>query len=257
MISAYIISDSRIHRIDLNIEDKIPDDAIWIDLCMPSLPEEHKVENDLGIELPTKAEIDKIEVRSPFYTDIERCYMTITVSQNAIQYNASSSALTFILDYKRLITIRYTDIDSIRRFTDRSLRHLHIFSSPSSIMINILEALVNSDADTLSAAGDELDKLLHDIFDKKHGTEIIYANQYNNIVRQIGGIGNIISKNRESLVSINRILTYFNQIEGIQSFSKKEQKMHIRRLIREVHSLNDYASFLSQRNSFLQMQLLV
>lgn len=85
----------------------------------------------------------------------------------------------------------------------------------------------------------------------KRKNKKITASYYNDIIKEIGREGNSISKNRESLVSISRMLIYFIQIEDSEFINKREYRSRLKHLNREIHSMNEYANFLSQRNSFL------
>ena len=40
-------------------------------------------------------------------------------------------------------------------------------------------------------------------------------------IQTIGNVGNVISKNRESLLSINRLLIFYNQIDHAQGMTKE------------------------------------
>ena len=70
--------------------------------------------------------------------------------------------------------------------------------------------------------------------------------------------GTIISKNRESLVSLNRMIIYFSQIDNARYMNKKDSRLRIKHISREISSLGEYANFLSShdinsdKNKFLK-----
>ena len=253
MITIYTDLDNRLQKQEMNIGSAIPKNSLLIDLYEPTTNEEQYIENILQINIPTRAEMDKIELMSPFYKDGNAHYMTVTVlDKPSKEEHPDSTAVTFILTPECIVVIRYSTPWSLVNFIARATRGLQQCNSPENILNGILESFINKTADVLEEAGNELDDLLKAIFEKSTKQEIISSKKYNSVIRKIGYTGNLISKNRESLVSINRLLIYFSQIEDNPRItSKKEFRIKFKNLAREVHSLGEYGNFLSQRNSFL------
>lgn len=253
MIIIYSNSENKLVEQELRIGSSIDEDVIWIDLDAPTQKEEQYIESLLGVHIPTRAEIDKIEVMSPFYHQHNSHYMTVTVlDRSSKDDHPDGTAVTFILTKNCLITLRYSTPSLLVNYITRAVRGLQQCNSPEQILSGILEAFINKTADVLEEVGNELDQLLKTIFEKSTKQEIISSKRYNTVIRKIGYTGNLISKNRESLVSINRLFIYFAQIhETHKVATKKEYKAKFKNLAREVHSLVEYGNFLSQRNSFL------
>ena len=176
--------------------------------------------------------------------------MTVTLLDGAGLHYLDSSAATFILTKQYLFTLRYSKSRSFNNFSAKAIRMPSLYNSPELILTGLIKSIINKIADVLEDVGNELDALLKAVFDKPK--KQMTPNYYNQIIRKIGSIGNTISKNRESLVSIHRMLIYFSQIdEKSHSYIKKDNKSKLKLLIREVHSLTEYANFVSQRSSFL------
>ncbi|MBS0236059.1 MAG: magnesium transporter CorA family protein [Proteobacteria bacterium] len=256
MIIAYCVVKNKLERLELKPEGKLPEGLIWIDLIEPSAKEERFVETALGINAPTREEMDKNEVMSPFYQEGEASYMTITALYNQGSGHPESTAITLILlENKCLVTMRYHRPKAFSHFVARAVRFPDLCQGPEKIMEGLMEALVNSIADVLEKAGNELDRLLKELFEKpalegdlrKSNNSSQY---YDQIIKHIGRMGNLLSKNRESLVSINRMLIFYSQLEYAKNI-KRDNKSRFRVIAQEVHSLSEYVSFLSQRNSFL------
>jgi magnesium transporter len=268
MIIAYKISDGNvIEKIEMSADDTIPKGVVWLDLVEPSIEEEKMIERALKIDAPTREEMDKIEVMSPFYKEGDSYYMTITAINKAEKDYPEGTAIIFILHPKYLVTLRYARPRSFSSFSTRALRNASLCLTPDLAFEGLIESIVNNLADVLEKAGNNLDTLLIDVFEKPSSAskniknkkkrasdeeEFDYgANYYDNIIKRVGRMGNLISKTRESLVSINRMLIFFSQIDEGKYLSKKEHRLRFRNLSREIHSLTEYANFLSQRNSFL------
>ena len=75
----------------------------------------------------------------------------------------------------------------------------------------------------------------------------LVQNNYNDVIAKVGNAGNTISRCRESLVSINRLIIYFTQIER-KKVAYKEHNLRLKHIAREIGSLTEYANFLSTKN---------
>lgn len=268
MIIAYTFSaKDGVKKIDVKVGGSIPKNTVWIDLLEPSLEEEKLIEKALKIDAPTREEIDKIEVMSPFYKEGVSYYMTVTALNRPEDNHVEGAAVIFILNPKCLVTLRYSKPKAFAYFSARSMRYPDMCMSPDIVLEGLIESIVHSTADMLERTGNEIDQLLIDVFEKPYGTHKVRkknkrdqtnkpmtdkaGSYYTNIIKQVGKTGNLVSKSRESLVSIHRMLIFFGQIDDSKFLSKKEYRTRFRNLTREMYSLTEYANFLAQRNSFL------
>lgn len=270
MIVAYVYSPKGgVKKVEIGIGDTIPKNTVWIDLFEPSIEEEKLIEKALKIDTPTREEIDKIEVMSPFYKEDDAYYMTVTALNKPDKDHVEGAAIIFILHPKCLITLRHSKLKAFSYFSTRAMRYPNMCTNPDVVLEGLVESIVHSIADVLEKTGNEIDQLLIDVFEKPSDIKARKKNKrgkakfdndegpekpglyYTNIIKRVGRTGNLISKIRESLVSIHRMLIFFGQIDDSRFLSKKEQRARFRNLTREMHSLTEYANFLAQRNSFL------
>jgi magnesium transporter len=268
MIIAYTLSSGKtvkLNKVELTADDILPKNVVWIDLIEPSIEEEKLVEKALNIDAPTREEMDKIEVLSPFYKEDDSYFMTITAIHKADNDYPQGTAIIFILHQQCLVTLRYSKPKAFNYFSARATRNPSLCASPDLALEGILEAIVHGLADILEKTGNEIDQLLADVFEKPKGMnadnskqlsnelgdDSSSSNYYNTLIKLVGRTGNLISKIRESLVSINRMLIFFGQIDDGKYMARKEHRIRFRNLTREIHSLTEYANFLSQRNSFM------
>jgi len=251
LVSYFQKKNNSVERKKIKINDTLPNNTVWIDLIEPCKEEEQYIEKILSIEAPTEAEMEKFEVISPFYVEKGVNYMTVTVLDKACKDYPDSIAITFILTAKYLITTRYDNPKSFDYINSWLMRNKNQVCTHNFILMKISECIVDCSAEILEKVGNEIDTLLKVVFEKPVGRKKNYSDYYNDIIRQIGFTGNIISKNREALVSLNRMITFFSQIDNGQYISKKESRLMIKHISREISSLSEYANFLSQRNSFL------
>jgi magnesium transporter len=254
MIIVYIYKDGAVEKRELEAGKKIPKNTVWIDLIEPKPSEEKAIEKAMKVDMPTQEEMDKIEVKSPFYRLGNAYYMTATVLYRQDISYPDSTAVTFVITDSCLITLRYSRPRAFNNFNVLIRHNPGLAETPQTILEGLVESIVHRIADVLETVGNELDELLKEVFEKESKYEVSPENSseyYDGIIKRIGRIGNLISKNRESLVSINRMLIFFSQMDNGKYMQKKEQRNKFKNLFREVHSLNEYVNFLSQRNSFL------
>ncbi len=256
MIIAYTNISNTLNKVELEPGNQIPMGTIWLDLLEPTLEEERFIEKTLNIDAPTREEMNKIEVMSPFYKEGDSYYMTVTVLHKPNSEYPDATAITFILTPLYLVTLRFSRPRPFNNFAARAMRTPEICSSPEIALEGIIDSLMNRIADALETSGNDLDAILKNVFEKKvgKGSASIKDNSgfhFNNMIKSIGRTGNVISKNRESLLSINRMLIFYSQIDTLKYVSRKESRSKFRTITREVISLTEYANFLSQRVSFL------
>ncbi|MCE2992487.1 MAG: magnesium transporter CorA family protein [Candidatus Jidaibacter sp.] len=271
MIVAYVFSPKTgVKKVEVEAGDAIPKNTVWVDLLEPTIEEEKLIEKEFKIDAPTREEIDKIEVMSPFYKEDNCYYMTVTALNKPDKEHIDAAAIIFILHSKCLITLRHSKLKSFSYFSNRAMRYPNMCTNPDVVLEGLVESIVNSIADVLEKTGNEIDQLLVDVFEKpsdikarkkirKGSKPKVDSSEieekpglyYTNVIKRVGRTGNLISKIRESLVSIHRMLIFFGQIDDSRFLSKKEQRARFRNLTRELHSLTEYANFLAQRNSFL------
>ena len=67
MLSVYVPRGKSLERVVLESGASIPDTAVWIDLFSPSHDEDKLVERHIGVAVPTREEMQEIEVSSRLY----------------------------------------------------------------------------------------------------------------------------------------------------------------------------------------------
>jgi len=231
----------------------VPEGAIdpsicWIDLLEPTLAEEKMVESTLGVDVPTRAEMSELEASARLYEENGRLFMTATLVTRLDSGVPQNSQITFILGKDRLITNRYADPTPFRRFIAYAETHPASCSSPSMLMTGLLESIVDRLAETLEKIGVELDAVSTEIF-TPHLRGRPGARNFHHVLDRVGSSGDVISKARESLVSLGRLLAFMQQATVIAA--TQEQRNRFRTISRDVLSLSDHASFLANKVTFL------
>ncbi len=220
----------------------------WIDLLEPTPEEEKSVEKALGIDVPTREEMSELEASARLYEENDWLFMTATLVTKLDTDTPQNSQVTFILSKDRLVTNRYADPIPFRRFIAYAETHPATCASPATLLTGLLESIVDRLAESLEKIGINLDGVSTDIFTpqlrKRAGRR-----DFNRILDRVGSSGDVISKARESLVSLGRLLAFMQQSTVVTL--PQEQRNRCRTISRDVLSLSDHASFLANKVTFL------
>lgn len=247
MIKGFVAQNGRLRSVENALQDL--EQIVWIDLLRPSKEEETALEARLGIDIPTREEMEEIEISSRLYYEDRAAFMTATLPAHSDDDDPQMSSVSFILVGERLITVRYHEPRVFQTFPLRAEKVAMGCSNGETIMIALLEALVDRLADILERAGRDIDRLSRGIF-QLSGAKPTKNRDFQNILEEIGRKGDLTSKIRDSLVTLERLIGFFSHLTG-QRKDDKESRTRIKTLGRDTHSLTDHASFLSQKITFL------
>src|SRR6187455_825700 len=109
MLSVYVPHGTTLERIVVEPGSPPPDNAVWIDMVTPTVQEDKLVEQMLGIAVPTREEMQEIEVSSRLYVENGARYMTATLMCQSETDTPRTTPVTFVLAGTRLVTVRYDD----------------------------------------------------------------------------------------------------------------------------------------------------
>jgi magnesium transporter len=248
MLTAYVPSASGLKKLDGLQPDTLPGEAIWIDMKTPSPGEDKAVEKLVGIEIPTREDMQEIEISSRLYTENSARYMTATLMCGADSLAPRTTPVTFILTDHRLVTVRYDEPRPFALIAAKLGRSCSPNITGDGLLLEILDAVIDRCADILERAGADVDSVSSQIFEPS--AEKGHARSYSQILLAIGKKGDITSKVRESLVSIGRLISFVT-VETDAGRWSKEQKAQFKTLQRDVSSLTDHASYLSSKITFV------
>ncbi len=246
MLWVYVPRGTCLERIPVTSDADVPENALWFDLVNPSQQEDKIVERRVGIAVPTREEMQEIEVTSRLYVENGARYMTATLMCQSDTDTPKTTPVTFILSGHRLITVRYDEPRPFMIVGSKLARACPTGANGESVLMELLDAVIDRAADILERIGAEVDQVSHDIFEP----EAEQKRSHQDILKTIGRKGDLTSKVRESLVSINRVLLYLaNEADSMRW--AKETRSQLRGMQRDVQSLSDHATYLSNKITFL------
>src|SRR5262245_65468482 len=79
MLAVYVPHGTSLERKPVEDLTEIPENAIWFDLFAPTQHEDKLVERILGVAVPTREEMQEIEITSRLYVENGARYMTATL----------------------------------------------------------------------------------------------------------------------------------------------------------------------------------
>jgi len=243
-----------LERTALELQDPIPDDTVWLDMIRPTREEDLKVEAFMGISVPTREEMKDIEPSELLYVEDGARYMTGRVLSKVSDGDEPGLAgITFILRGNRLVTVRYEEPQAFRMYTQRAGRSTgngpSAIPSGETILAGLIETVIDRAADVLQLQGERIDRLSGKIFEEKADPSARNT-ALQDTLRALGRHGDLISKQRESLVSMERILLSLSATYRTTK-APRELREDVRSTLRDLQSLEEHATFLSSKIQFL------
>lgn len=252
MLSVYIPHGTTLERRIVE-SGTLPDEAVWIDLVSPTTPEDKMVEELLGVAVPTREEMQEIEVSSRLYVENGARYMTATLMCQSDTASPKTTPVTFILSGHRLVTVRYDDPRPFAIVEHRLSRNCPTKINGEMVLVDLLDAVIDRSADILERIGSEVDQISRTIFEPDD--DRVETTEYNDILKGLGRKGDLTSKVRESQVSIGRLVLFLaNEAETMRW--PKDARAQVNSMQRDVVSLSDHSTYLTNKITFLLDALL-
>ncbi|CAA7617705.1 magnesium transporter CorA family protein [Magnetospirillum sp. UT-4] len=249
MITVYNSANGKLIRGGPEVADA---SALWLDLLAPTPEEEQAVETLLGIDVPTREEMQEIEVSSRLSREGDVFYMTTPVLTNSTGFNPENVAVTFILVRGLLVTVRYATPQAIAGFVGRLERMQPPPASAGELTLGLLEAMVDRMADVLERIALELDGISHRIFHQATPARPRRRTNSRDLeatLRTIGRGGDLQSKARDTILGLRRIVAFLPT--AADTLGVRDAGTRIKTIGRDVQSLSEYADFLNNKIAFL------
>jgi magnesium transporter len=230
----------------------LPQGIVWVDLMTPSQEEAAFIERVTGLHVPTREELSEIETSSRLRTDKGVLYLSMPAVYR-LDGQPLATPLGFVLSAEHLITVRFAPLPAFETFKSEIKIPDNVHPSSAGAFVGLLETAVDRMADVLEQVGGELDAISHNVFrsrDKADRRKPARAeNDLRETMRAIGRAGDLISKIRDALTGIGRIVPY--TLGHCVSWMPHEVRTTLETLRADVTSLNDYDGYLTSKVQFL------
>ena len=223
-------------------------DSLWIDLYDPSREEERRVENALHLEVPTRDEMREVETSSALYRQDGATFVTVRIVERGKSNQPRLTSMTLVLAGQSFVTVRYAEPRSFQMFAAKTQQSKAPLESAASVMLCLLETVVDRAADILEEIGDNLEPISFEIFSQNAAAmKTIAAADLGGVLQRIGSNGDLASRVRESLHSVGRAVPFL----ALQMSQNAALKLRLETLGRDVQSLLDHDNFLQTQIQFL------
>jgi len=227
---------------------------LWVDILRPDRSDADRAASLFGVSIPTLEEMKEIELSARLFEEDGAQFMTATIVSALDSDAPLLSPITFILKGAVLLTVRHTDSLPFDTVRNRRLR-TNGATSAETIMLSIVEAIVDRIADALERIAGQCDAVSREVFAAKAAnSKSAQASTDRDLEATLGRIGregDLLTKLRESLVGLTRLLSYHSAREAKPSRTSREPRQLVKTLQRDLQSLTDHASFLSSKINFL------
>jgi magnesium transporter len=251
MLTAFVCTDGHLQRVEQPDSADSLADAVWIDLLQPDDAETTMVRRVTGLTVPSEADVSEIETSSRLATRDGVLYLSLPLVSLSRGGPRGVSA-GFVLSQQRLLTVRFAPNHAFDAFAEALPNAAPGNKTGAHILIGLLEALVDRQADALETIRSDLETLSHTIFEM--GTTESKGRRYEDkalrrILGELGRIGDLTSHIRDSQVGASRIVPY---IQGMtKDWMPKDLTVRLSTLRKDIASLSEFDEHLNTKLQFL------
>jgi magnesium transporter len=224
-------------------------DTVWFDLLQPSAEEVAAVERATRLRLPTLDELSEIESSSRLRSEDRVLYLSATLVYRATAEDPRTTPVGFVLTPERLVTLRFEPLTAFAAAA--TVPH----AAACEAFAALLEAIIDRLADVLEHLADELDALSHRLFrsgpvgDGAARRPARAAADLRLMLRRVGAGGDLVSKIRDSLLGIGRIVPFVASAAG--PWLPDTMKPRLETMRHDIASLADYDAHLINKVQLL------
>lgn len=241
MLFAYRAVGNKLQRLPVGTP---PAEALWIDLYRPQ-PAQVEAVADLGIPVPTLADMEEIEISSRLYHEDGLAVMIVVLPGLNEVKEQVSGPVAFILAPDRLVTVRHHAPRPFETYPDRADRTAPGCQEPRQIFLSLMEEIVGRLADHLENTGKALDMVGKEIYGEGAQSD---DRALLGALRKVAREGEMVGRVRLSLLTIERALGFFTAAQGGATGKPPEVvRSAVKALLRDIQALEVHADFLSSR----------
>jgi magnesium transporter len=224
--------------------------AIWIDLRDPTEAEIRAVTEATGLHIPNQDEVSEIEASSRLVLRENVLYLSMPMI--TVEGGPRVVSAGFVLSPERLITVRFAASQVFDIYASRLRSGAAPRDSGADVLIGLLGAIVDRQADAMEKIHADFDTISHRVFalagegrtGRKIEDRILRAT-----LGELGRIGDLISHIRESQLGAARLLPFIEA--NTTDWLPAELRPQLTTLREDIVSLSDFDTHLSDKLQFL------
>ena len=205
MIAAFVHRDGQSVRMS---DASALRDAFWIDLQDPTDEECRQVEAATGLAVPSKAEVSEIEASSRLQVRDGGLYLSLPIISMADGPRGVS--VGFVLTQDRLVSARFAPSLVFDGFSERVVGAKGGMTG-TQVLVGLLEAIVDRQADVLEKVQSDLDAISHRVFSlggRTRSGRKIEDRRLRVTLVELGRLGDLISHIRDSQLGATRLVPF-------------------------------------------------
>ncbi len=215
--------------------------AVWIDVLRPT-PAESQAVAALGIDVPTLADMEEIEISNRLYREGKLDYITVVLPGHSTGNEPISGPVSFILSHERLVTVRHHRARPFETYPTRAEKTGPGCASAHAVFLSLMEEITGRIADLLESVGrnlDQLGRVIHEPHQHKHSQDRLEV-----ALRRLGREGHLIGILRLSLLTLDRAIGFYDQSDRNGDLRLEP---NLKALRRDLNALEVHTDFLSSR----------
>lgn len=234
---------------------ELPTDVVWIDLMKPDPAEIAFVEEATKLAMPSMDDLSEIETSSRLRAEANALYVNTPLIYRAEFDEPIATPVGFVLTADRLITIRFAELSAFTALANRKMPSDAPPLTSSTVFADLIEAIVDRLADVLERTATDLDFLSRRLFRANPAERLsrrrraVESVSLRILLRRIGQNGDLVSKIRDSLLGVARIVPFVLSLGG--EWLPREVKPRLETVRQDVASLNDYDGHLANKVQLL------
>jgi magnesium transporter len=224
--------------------------AVWIDLLDPTTQETALVAAATGLAIPARDQLSEIEHSSRLQVDGQLLRLSAPLLAHAATPEQTLTPVGFLASPERLVTIRYARLRVFETVGARCALGAEL--SAPGVFVQLLEAIVDRDADLLENIGAELEQISRAIFrteTPRPGQGVRDDNSLRRTLQSVGQIGDRLSELRASLLGVARIVPF--ALEVATGWLAADHRVRLNAARQDIASLGDYEGHLADKSQFL------
>jgi magnesium transporter len=214
--------------------------ALWIDAREPSDDEREELNTFLRAELPESDDVEEIEFSARYFQDSAGVHVHSLFLAPGESGRHSTVTVAFILQEKRLITLREDDIADFRLLRMRARAGQVQVTSPTELLVTMFEQKVENLADALEDIHRKLEDVSHMVLEDNDA-------ELEDAIDQLAKLEDSNGKIRLCLMDTQRSISF------IQKHLKDSVDLQetAREIKRDVDTLMSHTAFLFDKINFL------
>lgn len=214
--------------------------AVWIDAHESSEEERENLNTFLRAELPESDDVEEIEFSARYFQDSAGIHVHSLFLSPGEAGRHNTVTVAFILQDKRLITVREGDLADFRLLRMRARRGQVQVSSPQDLLITMFEQKVENLADALEDIHRKLEDVSHMVLEESDA-------ELEDAIDRLAKLEDSNGKIRLCLMDTQRSIS-FMQRHLREHFELQETAREIKR---DVDTLMSHTAFLFDKINFL------